>query len=45
MTNEILEVQRTEATGTLPDQRPILLAKLRARFENWLPFYMAGAES
>jgi phosphoribosylformylglycinamidine synthase len=47
--NGRVPVRRIGTTGgdtlTLPDQRPILLAKLRARFENWLPFYMAGAES
>ena len=34
-------------TGTdalrLQDERPILVAKLRERFESWLPAYMAGA--
>ena len=28
---------------TLQDERPILVAKLRERFESWLPAYMAGA--
>jgi phosphoribosylformylglycinamidine synthase subunit PurL len=28
---------------TLPDERPILVAELRERFEGWLPAYMAGA--
>ena len=28
---------------TLQDERPILVAKLRQRFEGWLPVYMAGA--
>jgi phosphoribosylformylglycinamidine synthase subunit PurL len=28
---------------TLQDERPILVAKLRERFEGWLPAYMAGA--
>jgi phosphoribosylformylglycinamidine synthase II len=27
---------------TLQDERPILVAKLRERFEGWLPAYMAG---
>ena len=27
---------------TLPGERPILVAKLRERFEGWLPGYMAG---
>ena len=27
---------------TLPGERPILVAKLRERFEGWLPAYMAG---
>jgi phosphoribosylformylglycinamidine synthase len=27
---------------TLQDERPILVAKLRERFESWLPAYMAG---
>jgi phosphoribosylformylglycinamidine synthase len=27
---------------TLPGERPILVAKLRDRFEGWLPAYMAG---
>ena len=27
---------------TLQDERPILVAKLRERFEGWLPRYMAG---
>jgi phosphoribosylformylglycinamidine synthase subunit PurL len=29
---------------TLQDERPILLDKLRERFESWLPAYMAGAK-
>ena len=28
---------------TLQGERPILVAKLRERFEGWLPAYMAGA--
>ena len=28
---------------TLEGERPILVAKLRERFEGWLPAYMAGA--
>jgi phosphoribosylformylglycinamidine synthase subunit PurL len=28
---------------TLEGERPILIAKLRERFEGWLPAYMAGA--
>jgi phosphoribosylformylglycinamidine synthase subunit PurL len=28
---------------TLQDERPILVARLRERFEGWLPAYMAGA--
>jgi phosphoribosylformylglycinamidine synthase subunit PurL len=28
---------------TIQDERPILIAKLRERFESWLPAYMAGA--
>jgi phosphoribosylformylglycinamidine synthase len=28
---------------TLEGERPILIAKLRERFEAWLPAYMAGA--
>ena len=28
---------------TLQDERPVLVAKLRERFESWLPAYMAGA--
>ncbi|TMJ27538.1 MAG: phosphoribosylformylglycinamidine synthase subunit PurL [Alphaproteobacteria bacterium] len=28
---------------TMQDERPILVAKLRERFESWLPAYMAGA--
>jgi phosphoribosylformylglycinamidine synthase len=28
---------------TVQDERPILVAKLRERFEGWLPAYMAGA--
>ena len=27
---------------TLEGERPILVAKLRERFEGWLPAYMAG---
>jgi phosphoribosylformylglycinamidine synthase subunit PurL len=27
---------------TLPDERPIVVANLRNRFEDWLPAYMAG---
>ena len=27
---------------TLTGERPILVAKLRERFEGWLPAYMAG---
>jgi len=27
---------------TLPAQRPVPVAKLSARFENWLPGYMSG---
>jgi phosphoribosylformylglycinamidine synthase subunit PurL len=27
---------------TLQDERPILVAKLRERFEGWLPAYVAG---
>ena len=27
---------------TLQGERPILVAKLRERFEGWLPAYMAG---
>jgi phosphoribosylformylglycinamidine synthase len=27
---------------TLQDERPILVEKLRERFESWLPAYMAG---
>ena len=27
---------------TLKGERPILVAKLRERFEGWLPGYMAG---
>ena len=30
---------------TLPDERPMLVANLRERFEGWLPSYMAGAFS
>ena len=30
---------------TLQDERPILVAKLRERFEGWLPAYMAGAQT
>jgi phosphoribosylformylglycinamidine synthase len=46
--NRRVPVRRIGTTGsdelTLPGQRPILITKLLARFENWLPFYMAGAE-
>jgi hypothetical protein len=28
---------------TLQDEHPIPVAKLRERFEGWLPAYMAGA--
>jgi phosphoribosylformylglycinamidine synthase len=45
--NTRVPVRRIGTTGgdelTLPGERPILIAKLLARFENWLPFYMAGA--
>jgi phosphoribosylformylglycinamidine synthase subunit PurL len=30
---------------TLQDERPILVAKLRERFEGWLPAYMAGGSA
>jgi phosphoribosylformylglycinamidine (FGAM) synthase-like enzyme len=30
---------------TLPGERPVLLKELSARFEDWLPAYMAGADS
>jgi len=30
---------------TLQEERPILVAKLRERFEGWLPAYMAGADA
>jgi phosphoribosylformylglycinamidine synthase len=46
--NTRVPLRRIGTTGgdelTLPAGRPILIAKLLARFENWLPFYMAGAE-
>jgi phosphoribosylformylglycinamidine synthase len=29
---------------TIQDERPILIAKLRERFESWLPAYMAGGQ-
>ena len=29
---------------TLPGERPISIAKLRQRFEGWLPAYMAGRD-
>jgi phosphoribosylformylglycinamidine synthase subunit PurL len=39
-------VNRVGTTGrdalTLPDERPMLVADLRNRFESWLPAYMAG---
>jgi phosphoribosylformylglycinamidine synthase subunit PurL len=39
-------MRRIGATGgsalTLPAQRPIPVARLRERFENWLPGYMSG---
>jgi phosphoribosylformylglycinamidine synthase subunit PurL len=42
-----IPVRRLGLTGgdalTLPGERPILVAKLRERFEGWLPAYMAGA--
>jgi phosphoribosylformylglycinamidine synthase len=42
-------VRRIGTTGgnalTLPAQRPILVATLSERFENWLPGYMAGGQS
>jgi phosphoribosylformylglycinamidine synthase len=30
---------------TLEGERPILVAKLRERFEGWLPDYMAGGQA
>jgi phosphoribosylformylglycinamidine synthase len=46
--NHAIPLRRIGTIGgdelTLPSQRPILVAKLLARFENWLPVYMAGAE-
>jgi phosphoribosylformylglycinamidine synthase len=42
----VVPVRRIGTTGgatlTLPAQRPILVATLRERFENWLPDYMSG---
>jgi phosphoribosylformylglycinamidine synthase len=41
-----IPVRRIGTTGgsalTLPAQRPIPVARLRERFENWLPDYMSG---
>jgi phosphoribosylformylglycinamidine synthase len=44
--NKRVPLRRIGTTGgnalTLPAQRPILIATLSERFENWLPGYMAG---